>query len=59
MYNKAAIKCRQSPLQKAAEYGENALRVIGTAKSIYDAGRTVYSAAQAAGPYLAAAASML
>ena len=59
MYLKSAKQCRQSPLQKAAGYGEGALRLLGTAKNIYDAGKTVYGAAQAVAPYAQAAISML
>lgn len=59
MFYKEARRSRQSLLQKAVGFGENALRVVGTAKSIYDAGRTVYSAAQAVAPYVTAAASLL
>jgi len=50
---------RQSPLQKAAAFGEGALRVIGTAKGLWDAGKTVYGAAQAVAPYARAAISVL
>lgn len=59
MLLKEAKACRQSPLEKAAKWGENALRVLGTAKGIYDAGRTVYNFAQAAAPYAQAAAAAL
>ena len=59
MYLKEAQKCRQSPLQKAASYGENALRVLGTVKSIYETGKAVYGAAQVAAPYVQAAAALL
>ena len=55
----AKTKCRQSPLQKFAHYGEEALRVIGTGKAIYDAAKTVYAGAQAVAPYASAAISML
>ena len=50
---------RQSPLDKAAKFGENAIRVISTAKGIYDAGRAAWGAAQAVAPYAQAALSML
>jgi hypothetical protein len=46
-------------MDKAAKWGENALRVIGTAKGIYDAGKTVYNFAQAAAPYAQAAMALL
>ena len=59
MYLKDAKLTRQSPLQKAAGMGESALRVIGTTKAIWDAGKVVYGAAQAAAPYLASAVTLL
>jgi acetyl/propionyl-CoA carboxylase alpha subunit len=59
MIIKGARQSRQSPLQKAANWGENALRVIGTAKSIYDTGQAIYAAGQVAAPYVAAAVSFL
>ena len=59
MLNKAAKKCRQSPLQKAASYAENAARLAGTVKSVYDTGKMVYGAVQAAAPYAQAAMAML
>jgi hypothetical protein len=59
MLHREAKACRQSPLDKAAKWGENALRVIGTAKSIYDAGKTVYNFAQAAAPFAQAAMALL
>ena len=46
-------------MQKAAGFGESALRAIGTARGIWDAGKTIYGAAQAAAPYLQAAAALL
>ena len=55
----AKTKCRQSPLQKFAHYGEEALRVIGMGKNIYDAFSTVASGARAVAPYASAAISML
>ena len=59
MLNKEAKLTRQSPLQKAAAFGEGALRAIGTARALWDAGKTVYGAAQAVAPYAQAAISML
>jgi hypothetical protein len=50
---------RQSPLQKAATWGENAVRVLATAKTAYDTGKAIYSAAQTVAPYAAAAFSVL
>ena len=59
MLYKGATKSRQSPLQKAIGWGESAARFVGTAKSIYDAGKVVIGAAQAAAPYVSAVASLL
>ena len=59
MFHKEAKLTRQSPLQKATAWGENALRVVGTAKSIWDAGKTVYAAGQSIMPYVQAGLSML
>ena len=59
MLNKSAKKCRQSPLQKAASYAENAARLAGTVKSIYDTSKMVYGAVQTAAPYAQAAMAML
>ena len=59
MIFKDARKIRQTPMQKAAGFGEGALRVIGTARALWDAGKTVYGAAQAAAPYVQAAAALL
>jgi len=46
-------------MQKATGFGEGVLRAIGTARTLYDAGKTVYGAAQAAAPYVQAAAALL
>ena len=66
MLNKAAKATRQSPMQKAVAFGENALRLVGTVKGVWeagkavaDAGRAAYGIAQAAAPYAQAAAAML
>ena len=59
MLQREAKACRQSPLDKAAKWGESAMRLIGGAKGIYDAGRTVYNFAQAAAPYAQAAMALL
>ena len=50
---------RQSPLQKAASVGETALRVIGTGRALWDAGKTVWGAAQAIAPYAQAAMALM
>ena len=59
MLNKQAKKSRQSPLQKAASYAENAARLAGAVKSIYDTGKMIYGAARAVAPYAQAAVAML
>ena len=59
MIYKEAKHTRQSPMQKATGFGEGVLRAIGTARTLYDAGKTVYGAAQAAAPYVQAAAALL
>ena len=46
-------------MQKAAGFGEGVLRVIGTARTLWDAGKTVYGAAQTVAPYMQAAAALL
>ena len=59
MFYKEAKLTRQSPLQKVAGFGENALRVVGTVRSIWDAGKTIYGAGQAIAPYVQAGLSLL
>ncbi len=59
MLYKEAKKSRQSPLQKAIGYGEDALKVIGTGRALWDAGKTVWGAAQAVAPYARTAIAML
>jgi hypothetical protein len=56
---KNTMLSRQSPLDKMERWGENAMRLLGTAKGVYDAGRTVYNLASAAAPYLQAGMAML
>ncbi len=46
-------------MQKAASWGENALRIVGTGRAIWDAGKTGWGAAQAVAPYAQAAIAML
>ncbi len=50
MLHSAAKMSRQSPLDKMERWGENAMRLLGTAKGVYDAGRTVHNFASAAAP---------
>ena len=53
---KYALSCRQSPLQKAMTYSENALRIIGTVQGLYQAGKQIY---QVAAPIAETAASIM
>ena len=46
-------------MQKALGYGENIAKFVGGVKGAIDAGRSIYSFAQSAAPYVSAAASML
>jgi hypothetical protein len=41
--------------QKALSAAATGMQVAGTAKAIYDVGRTIYGAARVAAPFLAAA----
>jgi hypothetical protein len=50
---------RQSLVDRTFMYSENGLKIIGTAKGVWGAGRTIYSAGQAIAPYAAAAISLL
>ncbi len=59
MIIKGAKTTRQSPMQKAISFGEGALRLVGTGRAIWDAGKTVYSAAQAVAPYAQAAIALM
>ena len=55
-----ALNCPQSPmLQKGYAMAENILKIAGTAKGIWDTGKTIYSGLQAAAPYARAAASAI
>jgi len=53
MLYKDARKGRQSPLEKAASYAENAARFAGTVKSIYDTGKMIYQGVQTVAPIVA------
>lgn len=59
MFYKHAKHSRQSALQKFAGYAENASRLAGTVKTIYDVGKLVYGAVQTVAPYAQAAALAL
>ena len=56
---KAALKCRQSPLQKAVDYTENALRVVGTVKGIYETGKQIYEIGRGLAPVAEAGMALL
>ncbi len=59
MIIKGVKNTRQSPMQKAASWGETALRVIGTGRALWDAGKTAWGAAQAIAPYAQAAMALM
>ena len=59
MLHSTAKMNRQSPLDKMERWGENAMRLLGTAKGVYDADRTTYNFASAASPYLQAGMAVL
>ena len=42
-----------------AQKVKNVASLVGTVKSIYDTGKTIYSAAQAAAPYIEMAAGLI
>ena len=46
-------------MQKAIGFGENVAKFVGGAKAAWETGKTIYSAFEAAAPYVSAAASML
>ena len=63
---KEALKTRQSPMQKALMFGENALKVVGTVKGAYDFGKeaygfgqTLYNTAQTVAPYVESAVGLM
>ena len=56
---KQALMTRQSPMQKALTFGENALKIIGTVKGVYDFGKEVYNAAQTVSPFIESAAALM
>ena len=56
---KQALQCRQSPLQKAMGYAENALKVVGTVKGLYDTGKQIYEIGKTMAPAIETAASLL
>ena len=56
---KQALTTRQSPMQKALMFGENALKVVGTVKGVYDFGKEVYKTAQTVSPFIESAAALM
>ena len=56
---KSALATGQSPMQKALSWGENALKVVGTVKGLYDVGKEAYGFAQAIAPYAQAASALM
>ena len=50
---------RQTPMQKTLTFGENALKIVGTIKGVYDFGKEVYNTAQAATPFIESAAALM
>ena len=54
-----AIHCKQSPLDKGYRAAESFLKFAGTAKGLWDTGRSIYAGIQAAAPYAQAAASAI
>ena len=56
---KQALMTRQSPMQKALTFGENALKVVGTVKGVYDFGKEVYNVAQTVSPFIESAAALM
>ena len=56
---KEALKTRQSPMQKALTFGENALKVVGTVKGVYDFGKEIYNTAQAGTPFIESAVGLM
>ena len=56
---KQALMTRQTPMQKALSFGENALKVVGTVKGVYDFGKEVYNTAQTVAPFIESAAALM
>ena len=56
---KEALKTRQSPMQKALTFGENALKVVGTVKGAYDFGKEAYGFGQTVAPFIESAAALM
>jgi hypothetical protein len=54
-----ALQARQSPMEKGYTAAENFLKFAGTARGLWDVGRSVYAGAQAVAPYARAAATAI
>ena len=52
-----AISARQSPFQRVLGYADSAVKFAASAKGIYDTGKSILAGAQAAAPYVRAAAT--
>ena len=50
---------KKSPKEGFGQKVKNIVEAVGTIKGIYDTGRTIYTAAQAAAPYVSMAAGLL
>ena len=56
----AAVHATKKPPKEGfGQKVKNIVEAVGTIKGIYDTGRTIYTAAQAAAPYMATAAAFL
>ena len=56
----AALQATKKPPKEGfGQKVKNIVEAVGTIKGIYDTGRTIYTAAQAAAPYMATAAAFL
>ena len=54
-----AKHCNRSFGQKVADVAQRVGQGVAVAKGVYEAGKTVYTAAQAAAPYLSPLVAML
>ena len=54
-----ALRGRQSPMDKGYAAAENFLKFAGTARGLWDVGKSVYARAQAIAPYAQAAATAI
>ena len=56
---KQALMTRQTPMQKGLSFGENALKIVGTVKGVYDFGKEIYNTAQTVAPYVESAVGLM